>query len=82
VLGYALFASTGMMTIMKITDPRIMKTTQVATIVVCALFIGFLGAKFSPGTLDWALITIMAVILVCDLLVMFIDIWKRSAPRP
>jgi len=68
-----------MMLSVKITDPRIMKTTQVATVVVCALFIGFLSAKVSPGTSDWALITFMAVILGCDLFVMFNDIWKRDA---
>ena len=67
---------------MNVTDPRIMKTTQVATVVVCALLIGFLGAKFSPGTSDWVAITMIAVVLVCDLLVMFIDIWKRDRPQP
>jgi len=65
---------------MKITDPRIMKTTQVAMVVACALMIGFLSAKFSPNTSDWVMITLLAVILGCDLLVMFLDIWKREKP--
>jgi hypothetical protein len=66
---------------MKITDTRIMKSTQVATVVACALLIGYLSAQGSLSTQDWVLIIVMAVILGCDLFVMFNDIWKRNVPR-
>lgn len=71
-----------MMRPMKITDQRIMKTTQIATVVVCGLLIGYLGAQVSRSAQDWVLLASMTVILVCDLFVMFNDVWKQNAPRP
>ena len=64
---------------MKITDPRIMKTTAIATVVVCGLLIGYLIAQGSRSAQDWVLLGSMTVILVCSLFVMFNDIWKRNA---
>ena len=66
----------------KITDRRIMKTTQIATVVVCGLLIGYLGAQVSRSAQDWVLLASMIVVLVCDLFVMFNDVWKQNAPRP
>ena len=66
---------------MKITDQRIMKTIQIATVVVCGLLIGYLSAQVSRSTQDWVLLASMTVILVCDLFVMFNDVWKQNAPR-
>jgi hypothetical protein len=42
-----------MMPSMKITDRRIMQTTQIATVVVCGLLIGYLSAEVSHSTQDW-----------------------------
>ena len=63
----------------KITDPRIMKTTAIATVVACGLLIGYLSAEASRSAQDWLLLGSMSVILVCTLFVMFNDIWKRNA---
>ena len=68
-----------MMPSMKITDRRIMHTTQIATVVMCGLLIGYLIAEVSHSTQDWLLLTSLTVILVCSLFVMFNDIWKRDA---
>ena len=68
-----------MMPPMKITDPRIMQTTAIATVVACGLLIGYLGAQVSRSAQDWVLLGSMTVILVCSLFVMFHDIWKRNA---
>ena len=67
-----------MMPSMKITDRRIMHTTQIATVVMCGLLIGYLIAEVSHSTQDWLLLTSLTVILVCSLFVMFNDIWKRD----
>jgi hypothetical protein len=67
---------------MKITDRRIMKTAQIATVVVCGLLIGYLNAQVSRSAQDWVLLASMTVVLVCDLFVMFNDVWKQNAPRP
>jgi hypothetical protein len=67
---------------MKITDQRIMKTTQIATVVLCGLLIGYLGAQGSRNAQDWVLLASMSVILVCDLFLMLHDVWKQNAPRP
>jgi hypothetical protein len=64
---------------MKCTDPRIMKTTAIATIVMVGLLIGYLSAQGSRSVQDWVLLGSMTVILVCTLFVMFNDIWKRNA---
>ena len=64
---------------MKITDRRIMQTTQIATVVMCGLLIGYLIAEVSHSTQDWLLLTSLTVVLVCSLFVMFNDIWKRDA---
>jgi hypothetical protein len=66
---------------MKITDQRIMKTTQIATVVVCGLLIGYLAAQVSRSAQDWVLLASITVILVCDLFVMFNDVWKRDRDR-
>jgi hypothetical protein len=71
-----------MMPPMKITDRRIMKTTQIVTVVVCGVLIGYLSAQVSRSAQDWVLFASMTVILVCDLFVMFNDVWKENAPRP
>ena len=63
---------------MKITDRRIMQTTQIATVVMCGLLIGYLIAEVSHSIQDWLLLT-STVVLVCSLFVMFNDIWKRDA---
>src|SRR5947209_2801698 len=54
----------GMIPLMKITDPRIMKTMGIATVVSCALLIGYLSAQVSRSTQDWVLLASMTVILV------------------
>ncbi len=64
---------------MKITDRRIMQTTQIATVVMCGLLIGYLIAEVSHSIQDWLLLTSLTVVLVCSLFVMFNDIWKRDA---
>ncbi len=68
-----------MMPSMKITDRRIMQTTQIATVVMCGLLIGYLIAEVSHSTQDWLLLTSLTVVLDCSLFVMFNDIWKRDA---
>ena len=68
-----------MMPSMKITDRRIMQTTQIATVVMCGLLIGYLIAEVSHSIQDWLLLTSLTVVLVCSLFVMFNDIWKRDA---
>jgi hypothetical protein len=64
---------------MQITDPRIMKTTAIATVVACGLLIGYLIAQGSRSAQDWILLASMTVILVCSLFVMFNDIWRRDS---
>jgi hypothetical protein len=66
---------------MKITDQRIIKTSQIATVVVCGLLIGYLGAQVSRSAQDWVLLVSITVILVCDLFVMFNDVWKQDRDR-
>jgi hypothetical protein len=68
-----------MMPTMKITDPRIMKTTAIATVVACGLLIGYISAGAEHTTQDWLSLTSMTVVLVCTLFVMFNDIWKPNA---
>ena len=57
-----------MMRSMKITDRRIMQTTQIATVVMCGLLIGYLIAEVSHSIQDWLLLTSLTVVLVCSLL--------------
>jgi hypothetical protein len=68
-----------MMRPMKITDPRIMKTTALATIVTCGMLIGYMIAQVSRSAQDWVFLGSMTVILVCTMFEMFKDIWKRNA---
>jgi hypothetical protein len=82
VLGSPIPARRGMIPPVKITDRRIMKTTQIATVVVCGVLIGYLSAQVSRSAQDWVLLASMIVVLVCDLFVMFNDVWKQNAPRP
>jgi hypothetical protein len=67
-----------MMRPMKI-DPRIMKTTALATIVTCGMLIGYMIALVSRSAQDWVFLGSMTVILVCTMFEMFKDIWKRNA---
>jgi hypothetical protein len=71
-----------MMPSMKITDRRIMQTTQIATVVMCGLLIGYLIAEVSHSAQDWLLLTSLTVVLVCSLFGMFNDIWKRMPRSP
>jgi len=51
-----------MMSSMKITDRRIMQTTQIATVVMCGLLIGYLIAEVSHSIQDWLLLTSLTVV--------------------
>ena len=68
---------------MKITDRRIMQTTQIATVVMCGLLIGYLIAEVSHSIQDWLLLTSLTVVLVCSLFVMFrhLEAGCLEAPR-
>ena len=79
VVGSPIPGRRGMVPPMKITDPRIMKTTSIATVVACGLLIGYSIAQGSRSAQDWFLLGLWTVILVCSLFVMFNDIWKRNA---
>ena len=63
---------------MKITDPRVMKTTAVVTVVLCAGAIGYVGALSRLGAQDWIVLGSMTIILVCTLFGMVHDIWKQE----
>jgi hypothetical protein len=65
--------------LMKITDPRVMKTVEIATAVACGLLLGYISGGTNHSTSDWLLLASMTVILVCSLFVMLNDIWKPNA---
>ena len=56
-----------------------MQTTQIATVVMCGLLIGYLIAEVSHSIQDWLLLTSLTVVLVCSLFVMFNDIRSGCA---
>jgi hypothetical protein len=64
---------------MKITDARVMQTAAIATVVLCAGAIGYVGALAHHSAQDWIVLGSMAVILVCTLFTMLHEIWKRNA---
>jgi hypothetical protein len=64
---------------MKITDARVMQTTAIATVVLCAGAIGYVGALAHHSAQDWIVLGSMAVILVCTLFTLLHETWKRDA---
>jgi membrane protein YdbS with pleckstrin-like domain len=64
---------------MKITDPRVMKTTAIATVVICAAALGYVGALAHHSMQDWIVLASLTIILACSLFTMLHEVWKQNA---